>query len=145
MDYAALKLADALLGISDPAQAAAALTEQTVTVPTDIATSDARAVLLLSGEWFKVKQLAKQTLNGTARDQAVAAADICVDALTLTTTLHTSEEATWAAMQPMIGALQAAGVISAESVAEWDAMRNRVSPKWVPAPSDQDVLHARSI
>jgi hypothetical protein len=142
--YAALKEAEAALGIDDPGEAAAALNAQTVIAVSDIATSDARAVLLLSGEWFKVKQLAKTALNGTAQDQAVAAADICVDTMTLTTTLHTSDDAMWATMQPMIGALQAAGVVSAASVAAWNALRMPTVPKWQPTLDAGHIQTARA-
>lgn len=144
LDYAALKSADAALGIADPAAAAAALNAQTVTVAADIPSADARAVLLLSGEWFKIKQLAKMALTGTATDQAIAAADICVDTLTLTTTLQTSSDAVWAAMQPMIGGLQAAGVISADSVAAWAAMRERTRRAFPSDVTGDDIIAART-
>lgn len=147
--YLGLKAADAVLGINDPTQAAAALNAQTVTVAIDIPTASARSVLLLRGELFKVKQLAKMPLSGasppTAMDQAIAAADTCVDTLTLTDVLHTGSAVEWAAMLPMIGALQAAGVISAASVATWTAMRTQTVPTWDPPPTDQDIIHARSL
>lgn len=147
--YPELKAADAALGIDDPEQAAAALSAQTVTVTMDIATADARAVLLLSGEWFKVKQLAKMPLSGASppspQDQAVAAADICIDTLTLTEALHFADDVQWQAAQPMIQGLLAAGVVSPASAAAWVALRTKTMLVWAPPPTDQDILHARSL
>lgn len=142
--YADVKAADAELGIDDPAAAAAALNAQTVTVLVDVPVSDARAVLLISGEWFKVKQLAKQQLTGGPADQVIAAADICVDTLTLASTLPTSDPVQWAEMQPMIGGLLQAGVISQASVNAWTAMRSRTVPKWQPELDTGTITTARA-
>ena len=139
-----LKAADVAIGIEDLAAAAVALNAQSVARVRDIPTAEARAVLLLSGEWFRIKQLAKLDLNGTARDRVVAAADVCVDTLTLTTMLHTADEATWTAMQPLIGGLQQAGVLSAGSVAAWEAMRTPTVPVWSPPVTAGDIQTARA-
>lgn len=129
---AAVKAADAALNpaVPDPGQAVAGvvalLTQQVVS---DIATSDARQVLLVSGEWYAIKRLAAQTPSGssppTATDQAIAAADICIDTLTLTTTLHTSDGTTWTAIETLATALIAATVLSQNSLSTWTAMRTQ--------------------
>lgn len=142
--YQQLKDADAALGIDDPAQAAAALNAQTDTVLVDVSAADARAVLLITGEWFKVKQLAKQPLTGGPADQVIAAADICIDTLTLASTLPTGDPAQWEAMQPMIQGLLAAGVVSQSSVDAWVAMRSRTMPKWQPALDAGHIQTARA-
>lgn len=148
--YAAVKAADAALSpaIADPAAAAAALNAQTVSVVVDMATADARAVLLVSGEWFGIKQLGKQSVSGTspptAMDQAIAAANIAVDTLTLTTVLHVSDAPTWAKVQQLAGGLITAGVLSQASLDTWTAMRTKTQPAWTPPLSAGDLQTARN-
>lgn len=147
-DYAVLKALDAALGIADPEQAAVAINAQTVTVAKDIPTEEARQVILLTGEWVAIKRLAAMPLSGqtpmTGQDQAIMAAGLCIDTMTLTGTLHFADEVNWAAVQPMIGALQAAGVLSAASAAKWNAMRNQVRKAFQVEVSGNDIVAARN-
>lgn len=145
MNYAAIKAADAALGIADIQAATNSLNAQRVTVVVDIPTADARSVLLLSGEWFKCKQLAKAALTNTATDQAIAAADICVDTLLNTDVLHTSDPAQWAVMQQMVGGLIQAGVVSQASFDAWKAMRSQSRPIWPLVLTVNDIIAARSL
>lgn len=144
MNYAALKAADTLLNINDESDAATALNAQTVNVFVDIPTSDARAILLLNGDWFKIKQLSKAALTGTAKDQLIAAADICVDTLTLTTTLHVSDDATWIIVLQLLSGLEMAGALSASAVAAWTQMRNKTIPQWNQTITAGDIQTARA-
>ena len=144
MDYQALKAADAILGIADVQSAANALNAQTKVVISDIATADARAVLLLNGDWFKVKQLASMTPSATVPVQAVAAADICVDTLTLTTTLHTANATQWAAIQRLCMGLVQAGALSQASLDQWTALRSQALPQWAEQIDSGHIQTARA-
>jgi hypothetical protein len=140
--YAALKDAvDALGATNDPVAVAAALNAQTGDpVAVDIPTKEARQVVLLTGEWYKIKQLSKQPLTGSVKDLSIVAADVCIDTLTLTDTIHAADAENWAAIQRMMGALVQAGVVSQASADAWAAMRMHTPPKWDRIITDQDVI-----
>ena len=144
MDYQLLKTADAALALSDPQAAATALNAQTKVVVSDIATADARAILLLNGDWYKVKQLAAMTPSATVPVQAIAAADICADTLTLTTTLHTSNATQWGAIQRLCMGLVQAGALSQSSLDQWTAMRSQTVPVWPETITPGHIQTARS-
>lgn len=127
MDYAALKAEIALpayAGMSDAA-IAAALNAATVDIVRKVPTWEARALLLATGEWGAIKLLSRQSPTmGTPEAQAVAVAITTIDSMTETTVLDADQADAFAAMQTMVGVLQAAGVLSAGTGAAMLALRN---------------------
>lgn len=130
---------------ADDAAAAATLNAQTVTAKIDLATRDAREVLLVSGEWGGVVILSNSTPSASVPAQLVGAAIVLRDTLTLTEKLHTSDDAVVAKIGALLGALgaQGAGVLSDATIATLLGMRDVVLPAWVPAVTVGDVQTAR--
>lgn len=84
----------------------------------DIPTSAVKNVLRRSGEWGALVLATRQVpALGSPEQQLVAAAITVEDTLTNTTTLGTSQDEDWAAMQLMAGALVQGGII-AQATAE---------------------------
>ncbi|MDB5849796.1 MAG: hypothetical protein JWP29_3548 [Rhodoferax sp.] len=147
-DYAALKAADAALPDAPlPVdEAAAALNAQTRAVTIDIASRDAREVLLVSGEWGGVVILSNSAPSTSLPAQIVGAAIVLRDTLTLTETLHTSDDAVVAKVGTLLGALgsQGAGVLSDTTISTLLGMRNVTRPVWQPAVTAGDIQTARA-
>jgi hypothetical protein len=138
---------------ADDAAAAAALNAQTTTLPPqDALCSDARQVILLTGEWVAIKALASQTVSSftspTLSDQAAIAAATCEAALDPSSNIQSltvSDNAVWASVQTMLGALYSAGVLSAASHDRLTALRTPTVQTWEPPVTAEDVSVARSI
>jgi hypothetical protein len=113
MDYAALRAEiaqPAYAGLSD-AEIAAALNAE-IDAVRNVATSDARALLLATGEWGAITLLARQEPSESVPAEAIAAAITAIDTLKLTEVLETTKTPYWQAVQAMVAGLQAAGVLS---------------------------------
>jgi hypothetical protein len=131
MNYAALKSEVAkpeYAGMSD-AQIAAALNATTVETIRDVPTSEARALLLSTGEWGGIVMLARATPSETIPAEAVAAAITAEDTLRLTVTLELTRDAYWQAVQTLLGGLVAAGVLSAGTRAALLALRETTTSR----------------
>lgn len=137
---------------ADDAAAATSLnTQTTVLPPQDVQCSDARQVILLTGEWVAIKALAARAVSSftspTQADQAVIAAATCVAALDPSSTIQTlavSNAAVWSSVQAMLGALYTAGVLSASSHDALLALRTPTVPTWEPAVTAEDVATAKA-
>jgi hypothetical protein len=150
--YAQLKAAYAALSPApaDNAAAATALNTQTTTLPPqDVMCSDARQVILLTGEWVAIKALASQTVSSftapTPSDQAIIAAATCVAALDPSSNIESlavSDDAVWASVQTMLGGLHASGVLSTLSLNALTALRTPTIPTWDPPVTAEDVATA---
>jgi hypothetical protein len=144
--YEALKAADAELGIEDPVEAAVALSAQTVTTYVDVPTNLAREVVYVSGEWTLVRIKGKGATAATARTKDPSgAAQLLVDVLSTTTVLELSDPTKRATAEEVIDTLLLDGAISEATAATWRAMWVREVPVWDPAPSEHDIVHARSL
>lgn len=136
--------ADGLNGMQDAA-AAEALAAETRQEVRDVATSDARALLLRTGEWGGLVMLARRTPADLQEGQAIGAAITAEDTLRLTETLQATDPAYFGAMQQMCAVLEAAGVVSHETATELLELRNVNVPVWDPPPSAADVAAARAM
>jgi hypothetical protein len=144
--YEDLKTADAELGIEDPAEAAAALNEQTATTHVDVPTILAREVVYVSGEWTSLRLTGKDATKPTSRSKdPEGAAQLLVDVLSTTTTLELSHPEKLARALGVVDTLLESGNISQETADTWRAMCIQELPVWQPPVSDQDVAHARSL
>jgi len=96
-------------------QAAAALNAPDPTLSAkrvDVPTYNARGVLLATGEWGGVVLLSRTAPSVEVPAALVAAAIVAVDTMSLTTVIEATKPATWTAVQSLLGALVAAGVVS---------------------------------
>jgi len=111
-----------LAGLSE-SEVVAALNAPDPTFPlkrVDVETAEAKNILRMSGELGAVVLLSRQTPDmadpaQASLMQAVAVAIVVEDTLRTTTTLGTTRDDHWGAMQFMVGALQQAGVVSQTS------------------------------
>lgn len=149
MDYAGLKAEiglPAYAGMSD-VEIAAALNAE-IDAVRDVATSDARALLLRTGEWGAITLLSRQVPSEAVPAEAVAAAITAIDTLRLTTTLETTKAPYWQAVQAMVAGLQAAGVLSEATGTALLALRQttttRAAVLGLGRVSPGDVQTARS-
>jgi hypothetical protein len=145
MDYAALAAALAApdLAALSHADAAAALSAQTVPMVRDVPTSEARAVLLATGEWGGIVLAAR---SDPSEQRPVALIEVCitvVDTLRETETLEMTKPAYWASVQQMLGALRQAALISEATHAALLALRDVALPVWGVVTA-HDVAAARS-
>lgn len=150
MDYFALKEADAVLGISDPEQAAAALNAQTVTLPPQNIPADLiRNILRRPLEWPRILLVARMALSGavppTATDQLVTACVAAADLADSSTLIQTSDESVWATFLSGIQAFLAAGLIGQASHDAIVALRTPTVPAWPKIIIADDVVAARTI
>jgi hypothetical protein len=135
----------------DTAAAVAINTQTTVLPPQDVTCSDARQVILLTGEWVAIKALAAQPVSSftapTPSDQAAIAAATCVAALDPSSNIQTLEVSiapVWTAVQGMLTALGAAGVLTVSSLSALTALRTPTVPTWQPPVTAEDVATARN-
>lgn len=89
---------------------------QQAAVATDITIAALEAVIVPTGELFKISQLAATTPTGVANDVNIAAAWSLMLMVQKWTTITTSDAATWVAWQANLTALEGAGVLSSASV-----------------------------
>ena len=146
--FAALRVALSGMKSLSAADAAAALAAQTTTSIVDVSTTDARALLLKSGEWGKLVRYSRMTPADALPAQVIEVCITMVDSLSPSSNLTIIEAKTdddWTAIQQVCGGLQAAGILSASTTAALLALRVQTKPVWVPAPTEQDVLGARAM
>lgn len=127
MDYAALKAEIALPAYQSMSDAAiaAALNAKTIDTVRKVATWEARSLLLGTGEWGAIKLLSRQApAMGSPEAQAVAVAITTVDTMELTSILDADDPVAFGAMQAMVGVMQAAGVMTAETAGKLLALRD---------------------
>lgn len=144
LDWELLREADAALGIDDPASAAEALNAQTDTVPRDILATDARAILLVTGEYGALVLLSRQTPSVSVPAALVAAAISAIATLDQSVTIQVTDPVKWGAVQTMLAAFVAAGAISETSRDALLAMRDVNVPRWPVTVTEADITHARS-
>ncbi|MFC0384319.1 hypothetical protein [Muricoccus vinaceus] len=149
MDYDLLRAelaSPAYDGLSDQA-VADALNARTIPVAVDVPTSDARGLLLGTGEWGALCILAERQTSDPTEMMIRAAAITARDSMLHTTTLETSRPLYLGAVTQMLGALVMAQAISADSHAALLAMtqssRSRAEELGLPVVTDQDVLTVR--
>lgn len=144
MDYAALAgaLAAPNLAALSHADAAAVLSAQSVPTVRDVPTSEARAVLLATGEWGGIVLAARATPSADMPAALVALCITVVDTLRETETLEMTKPAYWAAVQQMLGGLRQAGLISEATHAALLALRDVARPVW-GLVTEHDVAAAR--
>ena len=127
MDYAALKAEIALpayKGMSD-AEIADALNAETIDAVRKVPTWEARSLLLGTGEWGAIKLLSRQApAMGAPEAQAVAVAITTIDTMTDASVLDADDPEAFAAMQAMVGVLQAAQVLTPPTAAKLLALRD---------------------
>jgi hypothetical protein len=135
----------------DTAAAVAINSQTTILPPQDVSCSDARQVILLTGEWVAIKALAAHPVSSftapTPADQAAIAAATCVAALDPSSNIETlavSSAPVWAAVQGMLLALSVAGVLTSASAAALTALRTPTVPTWQPPVTAEDVATARN-
>lgn len=114
MNYSALHAEIALPAYADMSdtEIAAALNAETVQEIRDVPTSEARGLLLATGEWGALVLLARSQPSESVPAELIAAAITAEDTLRLTETIEVSDSVNWGAVQAMLGALTSAGVIS---------------------------------
>ena len=145
MDYAAIAaaLAEPPLAALPNAEAAAALSAQTVPMVRDVPTSEARAVLLATGEWGGIVLASRATPNAEMPAALVALCITVIATLEHTETLEMTKPAYWAAVQQMLGGLRQAALISEATHAALLALRDVALPVWGTV-TEHDVAAARS-
>lgn len=132
-------------GLSDAA-AAAALVAETVATPGALVREDAILRLIRANIWGALQVRASRPYNATPSINAeTAAARQVIDAVTLLPSFDLSDPTLYAAMERDLGALVALGVVTAGQRDAILAVRDRTSPRWVPAPTPNDVAAARRI
>ena len=89
---------------------------QQAAVATDITIAALEAVIVPTGELFKISQLAATTPTGGANDVNIAAAWSLMLMVQKWTTITTSDAATWASCLANLATLGIAGVLSSASV-----------------------------
>lgn len=147
---AQLKAADASLGIADPAEAAAALAQQTATLHNQpFMWADAKRVARESptGDWARIVMRSRQVASlppQTPFDAAILAAINAVESAD-TDVVDPNDPGSWQAWSSGIAALSGVGDLSAGTVAALAALQTRTAPTFTPPPTDQDVTHARSL
>lgn len=147
MSWTVDELRDALGDLVDlgDAEAAERLAAERTSSVQNVQTSDARALLLKTGEWGAVVLLSRKVPADAEEGMAVAAAITAQDTLRYTETLEATDPGYFAAMERMCAVLSAAGVVSAETCAALLDLRNVSAPVWVPAPTAADVAAARAM
>lgn len=150
VDYQKLKEADAVLGIDDPVAAAAALNAQTLPLVRDIPCTDARSVLLATGEYGALVLLSRREPSSAAGDgkppaALVAAAITAIATLNNATVIQATDDGKWAAAQQMLGAFVQSGVVTRGSGDEIAAMRIQNIPVWPVVLTEHDVVGARDL
>lgn len=147
--YAALAqaLAAAALESLPDADAAAALAAATVQRHRDVPTAEARRILQRSGEWGAVTILSRRSPASAEEEQAVAIAITALSALSPGgwETLRMTVPEDRAAVVGMLDGLAAVGAVSPETRAALLALEYEDVPAWVPAPTEHDVAHARTL
>ena len=153
-DYAAIKAADAALGIADLTEAAAALNAQvtTATVPlASIPVAAIHGVLMLAStaDWLRVEARAALSFSAgfpgspAASDAPIAAAKLAV--LLAASQVTEIQPVKWSGFLAQLAQLVAAGDVSAASQAEIEALAVYAQPAWQPPVTAGDVQTARAI
>lgn len=150
VDYQKLKDADAALGIADPVAAAAALNAQATQGLRDIPCTDARSVLLATGEYGALVMLSRRDPSSVAGDGKppaglVAAAITAIATLDHATVIQATDDGKWAAAQQMLGAFVQSGVVTKGSADEISALRILSIPVWPVVLTEHDVTGARGL
>lgn len=150
MDYLALKAADAALGIVDPAAAATALNATTSAMTRDIPCSDARSIILMSGEYGMLVLLSRNSpstnaLDGKPAASVIAAAITAIATLDNTETIKTTVTAVLTSAQAMFRTLVQAGALSQASSDAIFALRTMQMPVWPIVLTAQDITAARKL
>lgn len=150
MDYQKLRDADAALRIIDPQSAADALNAQVNTILRDVPCTDARSILLTTGEYGALVLLSRKDPSSVAGDgkppsSLVAAAITAIATLDNVTVLQATDPTKWAAVQQMIGAFVQAGVVSQVSADALLALRSHNIPIWPVVVTNNDVIGARAL
>lgn len=148
--YADLKVADSALGIDDPAQAAAALNARTVTkTGQKFFWKDAKRLARESatGDWGRIVARSRLQPNlppASLADAAILAAINAVESAD-DDVIDPSDPGSWQAWQSGLAALSAIGDLSANTITALNGLPTVVQLEWDPPPSDQDIIHARSL
>jgi hypothetical protein len=131
-----------------PDVAAAAINAQTTTAAQDIAVAAIEAIIVPTGELYAITQAAAKVPSGqappTAEDQVIAAAWSFTQMLGRWTTIQASNPALWSACQTVMAGLQAAGLLSASSVAAIAALQTASVPTWQPVVNAGDIQTAQA-
>lgn len=109
-----------------------------------VPTSEARALLLATGEWGAIKLLSRTTPTTPEMQQAVAVAITTIDTMTETTLLEANRADAYAAMQTMVGVLQAANVLTAQTAAALLALAD-VPMSWAEANGYPNGVDPRAV
>lgn len=139
-DYTALKAADAALGIEDPAEAAAALNEQTDVATVAVQATDMRAVLWPTLEYAEIVLLSQE------RDFAVTPRETVLQAITVRSvldsggTIPADAETQW---EQVTADLRELEPISVDSMNAISALRTDTVPVWQPPVTYGDIQTAR--
>ncbi len=147
--YAALKSAIAslsLMPVGNAAIAAAINAENDSPTTVDIQSSAVEAIVVPTGEFYAIYQASLKAPSGasppTAADQVIAGAWNFYRMLNQWTTVSTSQAPVLAGVKAALGGLEAAGLISTNSVAAIEALWVSTPPLWVPAVTVGDVQTA---
>lgn len=142
--YDALRAALAGLEALSNADAAAMLSAEVDAGIRDIPTAEIETTLLDSLEWGALQYIAER---GTVADgipkKLIAAAMTIMRTVDRKTIVETTVPERLALYQQMIATFVAAGIIVQATADALLALRNTTTPRWVPAPTADDVAFAR--
>jgi hypothetical protein len=150
--YDQVKAADAALGISNPAAAAAALNAQTVSVPVDLQWSAIRDLLMNNFDWGTLVAVSEQAVGdllpggGTQTFAIKSAACAIRECCLYGGTFNSSNATVWGRLTTAAGLLTPANVggISSASASAVGAARLPAVARWAPAIDAGHIQTARA-
>ena len=147
IEYQFLKDADARLSpaIPDPAAAAAALNRQTRKFTVDVTTTDARAILLASGEYAVIKLLSEVRDYGTTPRELVLAGITAITTLDSNKTVLANDSLAWAGVLRILGVFVDTGLVSPITRDGIVALRQVDRPIWPVVLTANDIIAARNL